>query len=274
VGVELHGELIRLNPATHQPSVYLSGTSATEVAFSPDGQWITYITFPDYILWRSRTDGRDRRQLTSPSGYAEIPRWSPDGKRIAFNWSDAGKPWKVAVISSDGGALEGVIPDREDNQQQGDPTWSPDGEEIIYARDMELRRVDLRTRKVEPIRGSEGLFSPRWSPDGRYLAAFSMDSRSIHMFDFEKQVWTIWFTAKEGHVAWNSWSQDSKALYFATDETGNQGYWRIDVGNKIPKKIADLPDQNLWPVLAPDGSLIYTRDLSIYEVYALHLSEK
>ena len=59
------------------------------------------------------------------------------------------------------------------------------------------------------------------------LAAFSIDSQSIHLFDFEKQAWTTWFTAREGHVGWNSWSHDSKALYFATDKTGNKGYYQI-----------------------------------------------
>ena len=83
---------------------------------------------------------------------------------------------------------------------------------------MELLRVDLRTRKVTPVPGSEGLYSPRWSPDGRYLAALPIDSRSIHLFDFQKQVWTTWFTADEGNVGWNLWSPDSRDLYFATDK--------------------------------------------------------
>ena len=248
VGEQLHGELMRSDPATHQAVPYLSGISATEEAFSPDGQWITYVTIPDFSLWRSRTDGSDRVQLTSLTGYAGIARWSPDGRRIAFEWAASGKTLKLAVISRDGGAPEQVIPDTEDSHDQNDPTWSPDGEQIIFARDaslaeverMELLRVDLRTRKVTPVPGSEGLYSPRWSPDGRYLAALPIDSRSIHLFDFQR---------------------------------------RIGVGNQTPMKIADLQDQrldpsNAWPILAPDGGVLYTRDLSTYEIYALHLSEK
>ncbi|MGC1421035.1 MAG: winged helix-turn-helix domain-containing protein [Terracidiphilus sp.] len=287
VGEQLHGELMRSDPATHQAVPYLSGISATEEAFSPDGQWITYVTIPDFSLWRSRTDGSDRVQLTSLTGYAGIARWSPDGRRIAFEWAASGKTLKLAVISRDGGAPEQVIPDNEDSHDQNDPTWSPDGEQIIFARDaslaeverMELLRVDLRTRKVTPVPGSEGLYSPRWSPDGRYLAALPIDSRSIHLFDFQKQVWTTWFTADEGHVGWNLWSPDSRDLYFATVKADHIEYWRIGVGNQTPMKIADLQDQrldpsNAWPILAPDGGVLYTRDLSTYEIYALHLSEK
>jgi Tol biopolymer transport system component/DNA-binding winged helix-turn-helix (wHTH) protein len=276
------GELIRIDPATHETTAYLSGISATQQAFSPDGQWITYISWLDSVLWRSRTDGSDRLQLTPRSGYASLPRWSPDGSRIAFSWSDVEKPWKLAVISRDGGALEQVIPDSEDNHGQVDPTWSPDGEQIIFGRDlgdapvvrMELLRVDLRSRKVVPVPGSTGLYSPRWSPDGRYLAAFSVDSRSIHLFDFERQAWTTWFASEQGHVASNSWSQDSRALYFLTDKAGNEIYWRIGVGNQTPKKIVDLPDEQLAPILAPDGGVVYMRDLTTFEIYAIHLNEK
>ena len=280
-GEDRHGELMRLDLATHQAASYLSGISATEEAFSADGQWVTYITWPDFVLWRSRTDGSDRLQLTARSGSAGFPRWSPDGKRIAFQWSDAGKPTKLAIISRDGGAPEVMIPDSEDNHEQTDPTWSPDGEQIIFARDstesptvrLELLRGDLRSRKVTPVPGSEGLYSPRWSPDGRYLAAFSRDSNRIHLFDFEKQVWTTWFTSEHGHVEWNSWSKDSRALYFATDKAGNEIYWRIGVGNQTPKKIADLPNEQFAPILAPDGGVVYMRDLTTYEIYALHLSK-
>lgn len=90
-------------------------------------------------------------------------------------------------------------------------------------------------------------------------------------------MWATWFAAAEGHVGWNLWSQDSKALYFETYKADHVAWWRIGVGEKTPTKIADLPDERSLlysQTLAPDGGALYARDLSTSEIYALHLSEK
>jgi len=50
-----------------------------DVEFSRDGQWVTYVSYPDYTLWRSRADGSDRLQLTYPPVYAALAHRSPDG---------------------------------------------------------------------------------------------------------------------------------------------------------------------------------------------------
>ena len=102
MGVLKHGELVRYDPGTRQVSPYLSGISAGDLAFSRDGQWIAYITYPDEILWRCRIDGSDRQQLTT-RGSATLPVWSPDGKSIAYMKSELGKPTKIAIISMNGG---------------------------------------------------------------------------------------------------------------------------------------------------------------------------
>jgi Tol biopolymer transport system component len=60
---------------------YLPGISAEDLAFSADGQWVVYASYPDGLLWRSRVDGSERLQLTFPPLQAELPRWSHDAKQ-------------------------------------------------------------------------------------------------------------------------------------------------------------------------------------------------
>src|SRR6266542_324779 len=86
--------------------------SVEGIDVSKDGAWLTHVTFPEGALWRSRADGSESLQFTFPPGRAFLPRWSPDGKRIAFALMLPNQPTKLAIISADGGSLE--EPHRED----------------------------------------------------------------------------------------------------------------------------------------------------------------
>src|SRR5262249_53074546 len=84
VGEQRRGELVRYNAKTQHWGSYLSGISATGLAFSKDGEWVAYVSFPDRILWRIKADGSQRLQLTYSPMEAFLPCWSPDGKQIGF----------------------------------------------------------------------------------------------------------------------------------------------------------------------------------------------
>ena len=96
------GQLVRYDARSEQFVPYLSGISAIRLAFSKDGQWVAYSSFPDGTLWRSRVDGTERLQL-SPSSMvrADAPQWSPDGKQIAFS-ANPGTNKHIYIVSVDG----------------------------------------------------------------------------------------------------------------------------------------------------------------------------
>src|SRR5260370_25289677 len=102
VGTQFRGELVRYDARTRQFLPFLSGISASELDFSRDGQWVTYVAYPDTTLWRSHGDGSLRLQLTYPPAETHLPRWSPDGKQIAF-LGGHGSKWKIFLISPQGG---------------------------------------------------------------------------------------------------------------------------------------------------------------------------
>src|SRR5262245_259877 len=175
VGVQRRGELARYDTMTQQWGSYLLGISAQQLDFSSDGAWVVYMTYPECDLWRSRVDGSERQQLTYPPLQASLPRWSPDGKQIAFSARVPGKAWKIYLIPAEGGVT------RQLTQEEGpemDPGWSPDGKTLVFGdQSKTIRLLDLSTRQVSILPGSEGLYSPRWSPDGRYIAAIEAISR-------------------------------------------------------------------------------------------------
>ena len=65
-GRQGRGELVRYDARSHQFVQFLSGISAGELDFSRDGTWVTYVSYPDYALWRSHVDGSAPLQLTFP----------------------------------------------------------------------------------------------------------------------------------------------------------------------------------------------------------------
>jgi serine/threonine protein kinase/Tol biopolymer transport system component len=275
VGSQPRGELVRYDARSQQFLPFLSGISASELDFSSDGQWVVYVAYPDYTLWRSHADGSDRLQLTYPPTEAHLPRWSPDGKQIAFISVHDGN-WKVFLTSAQGGTPQELLP--QEKGDEADPVFSPDGTQLAFGgvggrRAIEL--VDLKTRRVSSVPGSEGLFSPRWSPDGRYIAALSQDSLKLAFFDFKNQKWSDPIT-ENAVIGFPTWSRDSKYLYF--DEGGaDPTFRRIKVGAASSEMLFTLKGISRaashmvgeWSGLTPDAFPLFTRDTSIQEIYAL-----
>ena len=277
-GYTARGEVQRYDAKSKQFVPYLRAISAEGLDFSRDGQLVAYVTAPDGILWRSTTNGSDLVQLTGAPMRAGLPRWSPDGKRIAFMGRNAGGLWKIYIVSSDGGSLQQIT---YGGGNDADPSWSPDGASLAYggnpnldpASPMSIRILDLRTNQTSKMPGSDGLFSPRWSFNGRYLVALSADASKLMLYSFVSRKWEELAKIKANYF---SWSLDSRYLYFTTLESPAR-FMRVKaVGEHRMEKLASLKDVRLfmgsfgwWTGLAPDNSLLILRDTSADEIYGL-----
>jgi Tol biopolymer transport system component len=214
VGVQQRGELVRYDATARQFVPYRKGLSAEMLDYSKDRERVAYITYPEGDLWQSKLDGSARLQLSFAPMQAAVPRWSPDGKRIAFLGRLPGKPWKVYLIPSEGGAPQQLMPEE---RYENDPSWSPDGNTLAFGTNPEtnlpaaIKLLDLRTRQVTTLPGSEGFFSPRWSPDGRYIAAIPVKVFSLMLYDLQMQKWS---EIAKG-VGNPHWSRDGKYIYFS-----------------------------------------------------------
>ena len=106
------------------------------------------------------------------------------------------------------------MPNQSGNQ--GDPVWSPDASQLAFggtggAGRIGIHILDFRTRQVSTLPGSDGLFSPRWTPDGRYLVALPSHSSGLMLFDFKSQKWSV---LVNGLTGCPSWSHDGRFVYF------------------------------------------------------------
>jgi Tol biopolymer transport system component/predicted Ser/Thr protein kinase len=275
LGTRPRGELIRYDGHTDQLVPYLSGISAEHLSFSKDGKWVAYVMFPEGTLWRSKVDGSERLQLSYPPLYASMPRWSPNGKSIAFFSTTPGKPAKIYLVSPEGGSPQELLPD--DEHPEADPSWSPDGQSLVFggiyaAATVGIRVVDLKTHRVTVVPGSEQLFSPRCSPDGKYIAAIRSNSQNLMLFDRAKQKWTEVF--QERNVSFPNWSKDGTYLYFLSWPE-KPAVIRIRVSDSKSERVADLKDFRPtgywedWMGLDPEDAPLLLRDTGLQDVYAL-----
>jgi Tol biopolymer transport system component len=280
-GILPRGELVRYESSSRRFAPFLSGISAGELDFSQDGKWVAYVSYPERTLWRGRIDGSESQQLTDSPVAAFLPRWSPDGTHIVYVDLQAGRPWKIFLISAQGGTPQDLLAGKE---TVSDPTWSPDGKRICFGRSpytaVGTRKIDVldpTSRQISTIPGSEDLYSPRWSPDGRHLAALSADSKRLLLYDFETQKWTNWIN-EPGAIGFPTWSRDGKYVYYDNTSTEKSAFLRAKVGQTRSEFLIDLKDMRrygkygwAWSGLAPDGSPLLVRDVSTDEIYSLDL---
>jgi len=288
IGTQRRGELVRYDAAQDDFRLFLGGISADHVEFSRDQKWIAYASYPEGVIWRSRVDGSERLRLSDPSMIAWFPRWSPDGRRIAFTATSPGKPIKIYVVASDGGNPE-VLPGG--TATAIDPNWSPDGNSIMISTQpvasgrpgvSSIEIIDLKTHNRSLLPGAEGLSAPRWSPDGRYVVATALSqdkwrSPGVLIFDFRSGKWTV---LESDPIDNKWWSADGRYFYFDKYVDNDPAIFRIRTSNHHLERVASLKDMRRspglmgwWMGLTPDGAPMILRDTSIQEVYALDWDE-
>jgi DNA-binding winged helix-turn-helix (wHTH) protein/Tol biopolymer transport system component len=289
LGVDTHSELQRYIAERKEfvpEHTFLS--DAGRVIYSRDQKWVAW-TDPQGHLWRARNDsasrGSEKLQLTSDTFEVFLAQWSPDATHLALMGHEPGKAWQIYLISADGGIPEHALPE---NHNQADPSWSPDGNRLVFGRvpdlmgkesgERNLQILDLRTHRLEPVPGSDGLFSPRWSPDGRYISALTLDQRSLHLFDTTTRTWK---TLADTSVADPVWSADSKAIYIHAFMAEAQPIYRVSIPDGRLDPIASLADfrsgeaaDYFFSGITPDNTPLVRSRSSTGNLYSLDLDGK
>jgi hypothetical protein len=142
---------------------------------------------------------------------------------------------------------------------------------------VSLYQLDLSTHKVTDVAGSEGLWIPLWSHDGKYLwAVTSAESPAPKIYEFATQRWTELGQGALGDVGFYP---DGKAMFYS--DQAKQEMFRIRLTDHKVEQIADLhsidqPSTSYWPAwtgVAPDGSPLLMRNWGTKEICALELEK-
>jgi Tol biopolymer transport system component/DNA-binding winged helix-turn-helix (wHTH) protein len=283
LGTHPQYQLFRFDARTGKSIRILEDAGATQVDYSPDGEWIVYALRQNGTLWKSRKDGSGRLELTSVSPGAYAPSWSPNGKEILFTAFLLGKQPQLYVVPSSGGVprplLSAGTPGRT---LSGD--WSPDSSHIImdYTENLENSRSQLQilnvaTGAITKLPGTEGLTQPRWSPDGAHLAAIEGRTHRILVSDAEGRVWS--FLADALSPSGIYWSADGKSLYFQDSGDAEKSVYRVRMGEHTKEKVLGFGPwlttgaaECHFTGVGPDGSIYATIDHGGTDLYALDLN--
>jgi Tol biopolymer transport system component/DNA-binding winged helix-turn-helix (wHTH) protein len=245
MGADSRSELESISPGGQLVPVKGFLSNASRVDYSRDGKWVVW-TDTSQHLWRARSDGTEKLQVTPDTLYPFLARWSPDGAHIAVMAREAGKAWQIFITSANGGDFTPLL---HQTRNAADPSWSPDGKSIVFGgtndtmgKDNSTRTldiIDIATGALQEIPGSNGLFSPRWSPDGRYIAALSLDQRQVRLYTVATHTWTILAVPSGADPIW---SPDSHYLFLHASLDPAQPIDRVTIPDGHVDEIVRLAD--------------------------------
>ncbi|MEO6391975.1 MAG: protein kinase [Pyrinomonadaceae bacterium] len=207
-------------------------------SLSPDGKNIVFASDSneDRNIYLQRVGGKNPVNLTLASKQNDtMPAFSPDGKLIAFR--SEREPAGIYVMEETGENVRRIA------DAGYHPSWSPDGKSLVVSDrvsgvhtnhtlpNSSLLAIDIATGKHRPLETHGDAIMPSWSPHGNRIAYwFIAEGRPGEIATVPAAGGAPVVVAADAATDWNPvWSPDGKYLYFASDRSGNMGFWRVPI---------------------------------------------
>ena len=222
---------------------------------------------PDEI-YVMNADGTNPRRLTiTAAGNNLFPRWSPNGKRIAFN-SDRDGRHKIYLMNADGTELTLLTP-----EGGGRPTWSPDGRRIAFTSRFAdtgtataIAVIDVDGTKLTYLTHNDASDGhPDWSPDGRRIAFVSNRDGNAEIYVMNADGSDpVRLTSTPGDDNGPDWSPDGRRIAFQSNRDGNLEIYTMNADGTEQMRLTSDPRLDAWPSWSPDGRRIaFTRQVEV-----------
>jgi TolB protein len=229
-------------------------------------------------LFTVKPDGHGRRQVTHLADSDALnAAWSPDGKQIAFARDYAAgtsaEHLDIFTMNADGTGLHGMGL----TGINGEPTWSPDGSQILWANPagLQIANADGSGLRTIHVAGENG--GPTFSPDGKriaYIRSFPADRAAIYVVSANGTHARRLTKPAKGIGSKIDWSPDGSPIAFSAVAKGSSNVFTIRPNGTGLKQVTDATGKlnSLLDSWSPDGKRIaFISDATgTFEIYAMN----
>jgi TolB protein len=217
--------------------------------WAPDGKTIAFVSMREGSrkIYLMAADGSQQRRLTQNDGDDEIaPRFSPDGKRLAYMAANEKVTPRVSVSDLQTGVAR-IVSNTPIGSFETPPTWSPDGQRLTFSviksgtgQIVSMRADGSDRRQLTQAEARHN--SPQWSPDGKSIlyTAVPADAmfQSIYVMDADgKNSRKVYGGAREVLTA--RWSERGERIVFVELSADGRKIFSVDTQGLLPQRLSD-----------------------------------
>lgn len=260
-----HNEIILIPALGGAERRIYERASYASISFSPDGKLLAAAELDHSNnqagIFTINLQTGEKTRMTEPAAPAvdHTPRFSPDGKNLAFIRYFNSFRREIFVLPTGGGELRQIT---DDNTRIYGLAWNSDSESLFFtsfrnANQLNLWQVQPK-ENAEPqliSTGSKNLQDLTVSPDGKIIAFVEeIIDENIWQIEPSASARALIRSTRADHS--QQFSPDGTKIVFASDRTGNYEIWLSDSDGKNQRQMTDSNGSAGSPRFSPDGKLI------------------